>query len=238
MNDLEPGSTLAVSLVYHHGAAVTAAMQTALFGSDFSDRKGGDRVRPGSLRYFTRRFSNLFNPPQARGSGTITASACKRVTDIDWATWVPVDVGTLCFILREEEILLIRKKRGLGAGKIVGPGGRLEPGETILECAIRETIEEVGVVPEDPQPRGELRFQFRDGYSVHVHVFTSVDFVGEVSESLEALPLWTPRDAIPYDEMWEDDRIWIPWMLDGRAFEGRFVFDGDRMLDHESRIVP
>jgi hypothetical protein len=30
--------------------------------------------------------------------------------------------------------------------------------------------------------------------------------------------------------MWADDRLWIPLMLDGKAFEGRFVFDGDRML--------
>jgi len=162
---------------------------------------------------------------------------CKRVSDIDWKNWVPIDIGTLCFILRGDEILLIRKKRGLGAGKIVGPGGRLEPGESVLECAVRETIEEVGVVPEDPRLRGELRFQFCDGYSVHVHVFTSAGFAGEVCESPEALPLWTPQDAIPYGEMWEDDRIWIPWMLDGFAFEGRFVFDGDRMLDQESRII-
>ena len=85
-------------------------------------------------------------------------SDCKRVSDIDWESWVPIDIGTLCFILRGGEILLIRKKRGLGAGKIVGPGGRLEPGESVLECAVRETIEEVGVVPEDPRLRGELRF--------------------------------------------------------------------------------
>lgn len=161
---------------------------------------------------------------------------CKRVSEIDWENWTPTDVGTLCFILRGDEVLLIRKKRGLGAGKIVGPGGRLEPGESILECAIRETAEEVGVVPGDPQFRGELRFQFRDGYSIHVHVFTSTGFAGEIGESDEAFPLWTPRDAIPYDEMWEDDRIWIPWMLEGRGFEGRFIFDGDRMLDHEIQV--
>lgn len=139
--------------------------------------------------------------------------------------------------MRDDEILLIRKKRGLGAGKVVGPGGRLEPGESVLECAIRETVEEVGVVPEDPRLRGELRFQFRDGYSVHVHVFTSVGFAGEIRESDEALPLWTRQDAIPYGEMWEDDQIWIPWMLGGLAFEGRYVFDGDRMLDHDTWIV-
>jgi 8-oxo-dGTP diphosphatase len=32
--------------------------------------------------------------------------------------------------------------------------------------------------------------------------------------------------------MWADDRVWMPLLLAGRRFDGRFVFDGDRMLDH------
>ncbi len=40
--------------------------------------------------------------------------------------------ATLCYLLRpgDEEVLLIRKKRGLGEGKFVGPGGKVEDGET------------------------------------------------------------------------------------------------------------
>ena len=61
--------------------------------------------------------------------------------DVDWARWAPRDTATLLFVVRassaqgahgEREVLLIRKKRGLGAGKINGPGGRLEPDETSL----------------------------------------------------------------------------------------------------------
>ena len=65
------------------------------------------------------------------------------IQDIDWSRWRPVDRATLTFIVKEGEILLIRKKRGLGAGKINGPGGRVEPDETILDCAIREVQEEL-----------------------------------------------------------------------------------------------
>ncbi|MGD2108476.1 MAG: 8-oxo-dGTP diphosphatase [Phycisphaerae bacterium] len=127
--------------------------------------------------------------------------------------------------------MLIRKKRGLGAGKINGPGGRVDPGETPREAAIREVQEELHVLPVDVTEIGELRFQFADGLSLLVHVFLAPDCVGDPQETDEAVPLWTPVEAIPYDEMWADDRRWFPLMLSGAPFRGWFVFDGDRMLD-------
>ncbi len=157
----------------------------------------------------------------------------RRIRDIDWQTWKPVDLATLLFVIRDGEILLIRKKRGLGSGKINGPGGRLEAGERPVDGAIREVQEELLVEPLAPSAAGELRFQFVDGYSIHVFVFRSGECRGRASETDEAVPLWTPLDHIPYDEMWADDRIWLPLMLEGRPFSGRFIFDGDRMLDHE-----
>ena len=71
----------------------------------------------------------------------------QRVDAIDWETWQPVDRGTLLFVVRDDRILLIHKKRGLGAGKINGPGGRIDDGETPLQCALREVDEEVEVIP-------------------------------------------------------------------------------------------
>jgi 8-oxo-dGTP diphosphatase len=152
--------------------------------------------------------------------------------DIDWATWEPQERATLLFVIRDGQILLIRKKRGLGAGKINGPGGRLEPGETPLEAAIRETREELCVEAVNPVLRGELHFQFLDGYSLHCSVFTAPDCLGEATETPEAVPLWTPIDAIPYHEMWQDDERWLPGVLAGGQFRGFFVFDGDRMEWH------
>ena len=154
--------------------------------------------------------------------------------DIDWDGWKPVDHATLCFVVRGGEILLIRKKRGLGAGKINGPGGRLEPGETPLECAVRETREELLVTPTGVRACGELRFQFTDGYALHGHVFRADDCDGEAAETDEAIPLWTPVDAVPYQEMWEDDVLWFPHMFARRHFDGRFLFDSqsDAMLGY------
>ncbi len=154
------------------------------------------------------------------------------VTDIDWAQWTPQQRATLLFVIRDGQILLIHKKRGLGAGNINGPGGRLEPGETPRQAAIREVQEELCITPQAVQFRGELKFQFVDGLSIHCSVFTAPRFSGTPTETDEAIPLWVPLDAIPYDQMWADDRIWIPLMLQQHPFRGCFVFDADRMLDH------
>jgi 8-oxo-dGTP diphosphatase len=128
--------------------------------------------------------------------------------------------------------LLIRKKRGLGAGKINGPGGRIEAGESPEQCALREVEEELGVTPTGLSFGGELAFQFIDAYSIHVHVYRATDCLGTVRETEEAIPLWTPLEKIPYEEMWVDDRLWLPLLLRREPFHGRFIFDGDKMLDY------
>jgi 8-oxo-dGTP diphosphatase len=156
-----------------------------------------------------------------------------RLEDVDWTNWIPQQWATLLFVIRDGQILLIHKKRGLGAGKINGPGGRIQPGESPLQCAIREVQEELGVTPTEIEQRGALAFQFVDGLSIHCRVFAAKDCEGEPQETDEAIPIWTPLDKIPYDNMWADDRLWLPLMLQGRHFAGRFLFDGDDMLEHE-----
>jgi 8-oxo-dGTP diphosphatase len=154
----------------------------------------------------------------------------RTLEDVDWANWTPRERATLLFVLRDGQALLIHKKKGLGAGKINGPGGRLEPGESPRAAAIREVEEELRVTPTGVKQRGELLFQFVDGHSIHGYVFTATGCRGEPQETGEAIPLWTPLDRIPYDRMWADDRLWIPLMLAGRRFRGRFLFDGDALI--------
>lgn len=171
------------------------------------------------------------------GAGTGLAYRA-RVQSVDWKTWVPGERATLLFVIRDGQILLIRKKRGLGAGKINGPGGRLEPGETPAQAAIRETQEELCVAAGPPTLHGELHFQFTDGYSLHCSVFVSHEVEGTPQETDEAVPLWTPLNDIPYHEMWADDIHWLPGVIEGRFFRGYFLFDGETMLTHEVNWVP
>ena len=160
-----------------------------------------------------------------------------RVDQIDWQTWVVEERATLMFVLRGDQVLLIRKKRGLGAGKINGPGGRIEEGETPMQCAIRETQEELKITPLNVVARGELRFHSDDFPKSHGYVFVATDYQGTATETEEAIPLWTPVDEIPYEEMWEDDIYWLPQVLSGKGVDGRFVFQGEDLLDWQVNSV-
>ena len=121
--------------------------------------------------------------------------------EVAWSSWRPNVVATLLFVVADGRILLIRKKRGLGAGKVNGPGGKVDPGETPLEAACREVEEEVGVTVEDVVACGELSFQFVDGLALHCHVFRSPGLRGVLRETDEAAPFWAsarrPRPKRP-----------------------------------------
>lgn len=157
----------------------------------------------------------------------------KRLADVDWHNWQARDPATLVFVIRDEKILLIDKKTGFGKGKVNGPGGKVEPGESPQDCAVRECYEELGIRVANLRYCGQHRFQFVDGYSLLVWVYSSEEFEGTPTESVEAKPLWFPLDAIPFERMWEDDGLWLPMLIRGERFQGRWLFDGDRMLDYE-----
>ena len=156
----------------------------------------------------------------------------QHVDGVDWKSWTPKERATLCFIIQGGRILLIRKKRGLGAGNMNGPGGRIEPGESALQAAVRETQEEIGLTPLGLEEAGELSFQFKDGYSLHVAVFAASGGEGELQETDEAIPRWFALEDIPYAEMWEDDPFWLPLLIERRKFRGYFIFDGAKLLGH------
>lgn len=136
---------------------------------------------------------------------------------------------TLCFIVNDQqEILLGRKKRGLGAGKANGFGGKREDGEIFRQCAVRELFEETSLLakPEDLEPVAILDFQFPYNEEwTHVnYVYLLRNYEGLPMETEEMEPFWTSFDKIPYDTMWAGDADWIPRVLNGELLKGKLVF--------------
>lgn len=147
---------------------------------------------------------------------------------------------TLCFVVKGEKILLGMKKRGFGAGRWNGFGGKVEEGETIKESAKRETKEECGIdiIALEEVGIHEFEFESKRGDILEVHVFRVSEWTGEPIETEEMRPQWFTTDAIPYDEMWPDDIHWIPVFLTGKKFRTKFLFgQGDSVLENHVEEV-
>jgi 8-oxo-dGTP diphosphatase len=149
-----------------------------------------------------------------------------------------VTQATLCYIIKYGRILLIKKKKGIGSGLWNGPGGKIEKEEEPAFSASRETYEEVKIVPAELRKVGELNF-FTEGVNDwFVHVYVTDEYDGIEKETEEAAPRWFKLDKIPYDEMFPDDRIWMPLMLANKKFSGKFYFDKKHnLISHEIQEV-
>ena len=139
---------------------------------------------------------------------------------------------TLCLVHDDTHILLGMKKRGFGAGRWNGFGGKVNLGETIEAAARRELFEECGLQAEVLEKRGVLRFEFAASpETLEVHVFGVVKYGGQPVETEEMRPHWFRLTDIPFDKMWPDDRHWLPLYLEGKRLDGRFYFlDADTLL--------
>ena len=136
--------------------------------------------------------------------------------------------AVIVHIIRNGEILLHYKKRGHGRGKWNGAGGKIEEGETPLLCAMREAMEEMGVEVKNLEKMGEIKFYDVYGEDWLVHIFRG-EIEDEPKESDESYPKWFSIESIPYDEMWEDDRYWLPLVINGIKFYAKFWFEGESM---------
>ena len=144
---------------------------------------------------------------------------------------------TLLFLVRDGQILLAMKKRGFGTGRWNGVGGKLDPGETVEQALIRECQEEIGVTPTRWHHVAEHDFEeFHDGAKAHMYVYAYLcdEWEGEPAESEEMAPKWFDVADIPYDDMWPDDRFWLPELLAGNRVKCVFKLDEhDTIVEHQ-----
>ncbi len=143
---------------------------------------------------------------------------------------------TLLFLRTDDSVLLAMKKRGFGAGRWNGVGGKLDPGETIEQALVRECEEEIAVTPTLYTKTAEIVFhEQQEGTqkSMKVHVFTCTAWKGEPAETEEMAPKWFKKDGIPYEEMWADDPYWLPDVLNGKLLRCEFRLDkNDRVSEY------
>jgi 8-oxo-dGTP diphosphatase/2-hydroxy-dATP diphosphatase len=147
---------------------------------------------------------------------------------------------TLCCLKKDGKILLGMKKRGFGAGRWNGFGGKLKAGENIEQAAKRETAEECGIKITELEKMGILDFEFENKPGIlEVHLFDIKEFSGKPAETEEMKPQWFSFVEIPFAEMWPDDQFWIPLFLEDKKFKGQFLFDrnGNKVLQKRLEVV-
>jgi 8-oxo-dGTP diphosphatase len=138
----------------------------------------------------------------------------------------------LCLLVRGDQVLLGRKKTGLGQGNITGVGGHVEPGEPDSLAAAREMKEETGVIvdPVTLVQVAELAFTFptEPSWDMTIAVFTATTWDGEPAESAEIAPRWFSVADLPLEQMWDDARYWLPRVLAGEYITATFTYSDDR----------
>ncbi|MBI2474498.1 MAG: 8-oxo-dGTP diphosphatase [Candidatus Taylorbacteria bacterium] len=148
-------------------------------------------------------------------------------------------VTTLVIIHNHPRVLLGMKKRGFGAGRWNGFGGKVMPDETIEQSARRELMEEAGIEARALTKLGVMEFEFDHNTDwIEVHLFKANEYHGRPKESEEMLPRWFSMDEIPFMEMWPDDRYWFPFFMRNKKFKGRFQFGhADSILNYQINEV-
>ncbi len=153
---------------------------------------------------------------------------------------------TLCYLVKgnpPKQILLGMKKRGFGAKKLNGIGGKTHDKETILAAAVRELEEEicVKVNEKDLEKIGEIDFFFpfvsaEKNWNQTTHVFAIKKWLGTPAETEEIKPFWIEAAKLPFEQMWKDDPHWMPLLLANKKFKGKFVFAEDNESIKEFRV--
>lgn len=152
-----------------------------------------------------------------------------------------LQIATWCFLLKgENEVLLAMKKRGFGEGFWNASGGKVKLDENPDEAAVREAMEELKVGVSELTQVANIEFYFlnKPEWGQRVIGFTTRKWEGEPEETEEMAPRWFKYEEIPYDQMWADERIWLPMVLEGKKIEGEFLFgDNNDILEYNIRIV-
>jgi 8-oxo-dGTP diphosphatase len=145
-------------------------------------------------------------------------------------------LGTLVYLKRDNKTLMlhrVRKKQDYHEGKWNGLGGKLEPGETPEECAIREVKEESGFDIVGPHLEGIMTFPMFDGVDDwYVYLFTATEFTGDIIESPEGNLSWIDDEKLLDLPMWEGDYVFLKWVGGKRFFSAKFIYKKKELVDH------
>ncbi|KAI5170415.1 8-oxo-dGTP diphosphatase / 2-hydroxy-dATP diphosphatase [Pancytospora epiphaga] len=136
---------------------------------------------------------------------------------------------SLVFLRRGDEYLLARKSRKIGKGRWNGYGGKMEPNETMDECAKREVFEESGIICKELKEAGVFVAKREEKHEeTWVHVFVGESWEGTPHDTPEmANPTWFKITEFPFENMLPCSWFWFPFIHKGKRIKAEFLFEDD-----------
>lgn len=151
-------------------------------------------------------------------------------------------LGTLCYIRRGGKTLMvhrIKKANDMHHGKWNGLGGKLEPGESPEECAIREIFEESGLIVKNIILKGMITFPgFANEEDWYAFIFVVDQFEGVLIDSPEGPLEWIEDSALFDLNLWDGDRIFLKWLDRTGFFSAKFTYINGKFVDYDVAFYP
>ena len=143
--------------------------------------------------------------------------------------------STLCYLSRGDEYLLlhrVKKKNDLNHDKWIGPGGKLEEGESPEDCILREMREETGLTLTSFRYRGIVTFVSDRWENEFMHLFSADGFTGELTDCDEGVPEWIAKKDFASLPQWEGDRIFLRLLEQGAPFFSlKLRYEGETLVE-------
>jgi len=151
-----------------------------------------------------------------------------------------MEICTVGYMERNDKVLVLlrnKKEDDLNEGKIVGPGGHVEEGETPEEGIIREIKEETGINAKNPKLKAIIEYpKIYKNRDLKVYFYYITDFEGEVihdQEKNEGTLMWVHKDKLWDHNLWEGDRIVVDHVLHGEDVkQGTFVYKDQKLENY------
>lgn len=140
-------------------------------------------------------------------------------------------LATLVYIEKDGKMLMMfrdKKKNDMHERKYNGIGGKLEEGESPEECMIRETQEETGLTPTNFRLAGISTYpQFYENEDWYLFIYHVTAYQGEEFISSEGSLEWIKTSLLSTLNMWEDNKIFLQWLLEKTFFSSKFIYETD-----------
>jgi len=142
--------------------------------------------------------------------------------------------STLCYLERDGKYLMlhrVKKEKDINKDKWIGVGGGFEDKESPEDCAKREIFEETGLVAGKLEFRAIVTFVTDKYETEYMHLFTTEDFSGEMTECDEGELVWVPKEEVEKLPIWEGDRIFFRLLDEERPFFSlKLSYAGDTLV--------